>query len=468
MSAADLSSQVLDQFRDVGLETHTTILLGAGASMGSGLADWDTLAIRLLTESGSVLDENAAQLLLANQDPLLVVEAARARMPDQQAWEVCLQHALYGKDPAPEALGPSPLHLAAAGYHLAGGPTDSRLVTLNFDTLLETAIDLDTDQEAYSSTRGNGADHGHVVHHLHGLVTQDSVRDVVLTLNDFTDLVADKEAWQPIYLEDCVTRGALVIAGTSYRDPDLRQWLRIALRKKPNAHEALVLLAREAFGMSKNEFASLENALSDQWRAVGLKPILLQDHADAAQILRELRHLNSPTYMTPQQRALAVMAAHTAQFDHFQASYAARLSEDAAMLGDALGIAKFNVSLWLADGRGKLTRWASQDRIYRSADAIHGVRTGHDSPWIAGQALGADAMLLEQLEPHETGQWQSVLAVPIVVPHPDLPAATLAILTVGSPQTAEEFSAAEVKWGPVIAEIAENWSEQLAAATFQA
>jgi hypothetical protein len=78
VSAPDLTATTMARFRDSGADEHTTILLGAGASTTAGLPDWDDLAARLLVRSGSVGGEEAARLLVARQDPLLVAEAARA------------------------------------------------------------------------------------------------------------------------------------------------------------------------------------------------------------------------------------------------------------------------------------------------------------------------------------------------------------------------------------------------------
>src|SRR5699024_12612411 len=77
----------------------------------------------------------------------------------------------------------------------------------------------------------------HSVHHLHGIITPDETHDVVLTLNDFTTLLEKQDAWQVNYLRTAVTKGSLVIAGTSYRYPDLRQWIHEALKIKTHNYK---------------------------------------------------------------------------------------------------------------------------------------------------------------------------------------------------------------------------------------
>lgn len=462
VSAPDLTADMMQQFQSCGAETHSTILLGAGASTTSGLPDWDTFATRLLQQSGSVPDEETANLLLARQDPLLVVEAARAASGDK--WGQKLRKALYD---GVTQQDPSPLHLAAVG-HLLGGDNDTSLVTLNFDTLLERAIEDETDLAPISAMDGLDYADARVVYHLHGVITPKASEGVVLTLNDFTDLIANANSWQYEYLKAAVSRGALIIAGTSYRDPDVRQWLHLALKDKPQEHAALVLLARQAFSLSKGQFAKIQRALSDQWRAVGLEPVLLQDHADAAQIIRELRFIQRDDYQAPQQRASQLWESHATDFVNLQTAYVDYLEANAVALRDVLDVDHMNVSLWIADGSGKLARWAAQDRIYRDVAALRTVETGHDSPWIAGQALGFDTLLFQDVEPGHTRQWRSVLALPIPVPHPAMPALSAAVLTVGLPDIAERFETSRMLWGETLMEIADDWGDRLGSIAFSA
>lgn len=451
----------MSQFRDSGAEKHTTILLGAGASTTSGLPDWDELAVRLLKRSGSVVAEDAARLLVARQDPLLVAEAARAA--SNASWERHLRRSLYE---GTTNLDPSPLHLAAVGHLLAGNAGDTRLVTLNFDTLLEQAIKANSGHTAPSKVDSTMSANGCDVHHLHGVITPSKARQVVLTLTDFTSLVGTPEAWQLDYLRSAIAQGALVIAGTSYRDPDLRQWLHAALADRPDSHAAVVLLAREGFGLTKDQFTDVENALVGQWEAVGMRPVLLQDFSDAAQIIRELRHVHLPGYLAPQDRARAIWTTHAARFDELQIAYADQLHADAATMRDALDDTEMNLTLWLADGEGRLARWAAQDRYQRTIDGIRLVDSGHDSLWIAGRALGSDALLFQDLDDGHTRRWRSVLTSPVPVPHPRWPTFTSAVLSIGLPQPAEAYLSTAALWSEALSEIVDAWSTRLAAISF--
>lgn len=226
MGAPDLSSSLMAQFRDSGAEKHTTLLLGAGASTTSGLPGWNDLVTRLLIGSGAAPDEASARLLLERQDPLIVAEAARAKYG--KSWLSKVRNELYRVSTAPES---SPLHLAVVSHALAGDPGDTSLVTLNFDTLIEQTL---TREQAFTGARkisvhsvsdsAARSTYGDV-HHLHGVIDTSGSRNVVFTLTDFLDVLSDPTSWQRDYLHSALERGAVIIAGTSYRDPDVRQWL---------------------------------------------------------------------------------------------------------------------------------------------------------------------------------------------------------------------------------------------------
>lgn len=456
MSAPDLTAEMMTQFADSGSDRHLTLLLGAGASTSSGLPDWNELAIRLLVRSGSVASVESAELLVKRQDPLLVAEAARQIYGE--AWDEGVEEALYEgrSDPKPSAL-----HVAVAGYLLDGLSGDTTVLTLNFDTLIESAISQETTTSVEARTNAEVQGVEYVVYHLHGVVVPDGTRDIVLTLSDFNELLGDSNSWQLEVVNRAVRQGALVIAGTSYRDPDLRRWLHVALADQPEEHTALVLLAREGFKLSRHEFSEVEQALADQWRSVGLVPIVLEDFSDAAQIIRELRHVHDEEYLSPQERSQMIWDAHVEHFDALQVQYSDCLSEDAEKLCEAFDVEQLNLTLWLANAKGFLARWAAHDRYYRSVHELRLVESGHDSHWIAGHALGAEDILFKDLEVEETRRWSTVLAVPVRVAHSDLPEFATAVLSVGLPGAAKDYEPYEQNWLDAILTIANSWSDRL-------
>ena len=441
-------------FRDSGCDQHVTLLLGAGASTSSGLPGWDELAVRLLLKSEAVKSEEAAWRLVGRQDPLLVAEAARNKLT---RWDHRVRSALYQ---GLEDLTPSALHVAAAAHALAGIADETTILTLNFDTLLEDAIEIDdgVTEARVDAVRPEGV---HVVHHLHGIASRNKSEGVILTLSDYNELLGDPDCWQQNLLSTSAKQGAIVIAGTSYRDPDVRRWLHVALKDTSNSNSALVLLARQAFGVTRAEFQEITGALTGQWRAAGLEPIILEDFTDAAQIIRELRHLHSAGYRSPQERAAQLWQAHQTGFDHLQKEYSERLAQNAETLRDAFDVEQLNVTLWIADGAGGVARYAAQDRLYNSIADIRHVPSGHDSAWISGRALGAEDIVFQDLGDGTTSRWETVFAVPISVSFDDLPEIATAVLSIGLPRKAESFYGLRSMWFETTLDIANAWSERL-------
>jgi hypothetical protein len=457
VSAPDISADMMKTFANSGSSKHVSLLLGAGASSASGLPGWDELAVRLLLKSESVTERGAAERLVSRQDPLLVAEAARNVFGAD--WNRRVKAALYENL---SNLSPSALHLAAASHALAGSEDDTTLMTLNFDVLLEDALRIDADPERVSSRVDEVREAGiHSVHHLHGIIApKQNTRNVILTLSDFNEVLGNPVCWQQQILQSSAKQGAIVIAGTTYRDPDVRRWLHVALTENPG-HAAIVLLARQAFGASPEEFTHIRGALAEQWSAAGLTPVILEDFTDAAQIIRELRHVDRAGYASPQERAQLVWQTHIDQFASLQATYSNQLRSDAEALREAFDVDALNVTLWLADAQGGLVKYAAQDRVYRTAEDLRHVPTGHDSVWIAGVALGAEDMVYRDLDSTNTSRWETVMALPIRVEHSGLPGFATAVLSIGLPRKAAEYASSQAMWFDTALDVANAWSEKL-------
>lgn len=144
--------------------------------------------------------------------------------------------------------------------------------------------------------------------------------------------------------------------------------------------------------------------------SIGVTAVLLQDHSDAAQAIREISALSDEGYLPPQARASGLWTTVRSNFAQLQREHSDQLAADLDMLRPLLGN-DANITLWLADGSGRIVRWSSHDRLYRRPENMRSVPVGHDSPWIAGQSLGRSDLLAKNLANEgSTRRWRSVVA----------------------------------------------------------
>jgi hypothetical protein len=464
VAACELGSEVLDQLFPVATAPHLSVLVGAGASIAAGLPSWDELALRLLSGAGAIDDAATARAYIASQDPTVAAEAARAVCED---WSTLVRQSLYGDA---EDLYPRALHLAVANL-AATRPDAVSLLTVNFDDLLEDAVrdavaELGRTEQvesraAASPRAGSGT---HEVQHLHGLLPKDGSRaagDLVLTLSDFNNLAATAHPWQASALTEAMSRGPLLLVGTSYRDVDIRQWLH-AVRVQLDAHggNVVALVARESLGLSRREFADVGGALRQQWSAIGIHALLLQDHAEAAQVLRELPAVLSDGYRVPAMRTADFFAQQLDAFSNVQAQHSELLDADRDNLPLGAGLSS-DLTLWLADGSDSLVRWASHDRVYRTPAKLRRVPLGHDSPWAAARAMSQSEVLVQRPErPYsDIRRWRTVVAAPVTASLPGGP--NLVVGALSAATTARLDQAEETEWRTALADLVETWAGRL-------
>lgn len=464
MSAPDITPEIMAQFDALREGSHLTLLLGAGASAPSGLPDWDEFAVRVAVASGVVPNREAGALLVDKQDPMIVLQAARQRAG--AAWKGMLSAALYA---SPEARDrqPSSLHLAAAG-HYDTAPASTTLATLNFDTLIERALMADSARVVYSSPTDEPGKGGVTVHHLHGIIDGGTVVDPVVSFTDYADRVANPDAWQRRFLESALDRGPMLIAGTTYRDPDLRHWLHSIVADSKQRHSTIVTVVREGLELTRDQFAELDDALIAEWQSIGLEALALQDFADVAGVIRELAYASQPDYRAPSVRARQVWLQHNRRLSVLQAEYAATLERDGEVIASTMGATAHRGTLWLAAPKGKLARWASASTQYQSVRQMKRVPTGHDSPWISGEAMGAEKVTLKSVtrDDRVTPHWRSALAIPIMVSDGSLPAFAAAVVTFGLEATAVSAWERQTEWEEAARELSRYWGTRLSDIAF--
>lgn len=230
-----------------------------------------------------------------------------------------------------------------------------------------------------------------------------------------------------------------------------------------------VAIVREGLGLDTSSFAMIKDALITEWEAIGLTALPMQDLADVALVVRELQYLGKDGYRSPKERARAVWNTHKFQFAELQGKYSRFLSQDSKRLSGVLETKVRQATLWLANGNGKLARWASQGVQYQDISVLKSVPTGHDSPWVSGEALGAEEVKIKDIsrDARVIPSWRSVLAIPITVGDGKAPEFASAVLTFGLPLKAKTFLARQENWSSIVEELSESWRMRLQKVAFQ-
>jgi hypothetical protein len=230
-----------------------------------------------------------------------------------------------------------------------------------------------------------------------------------------------------------------------------------------------VTIVREGLGLDRESFDEINEALAAEWESIGLTALTMQDLADVALVIRELRFAGTEGYRTPAERTRLLWDSHVRQHARLQGAYSEGLAKDASRVGRALGATAHRATLWLANGRGKLARWAGESARYSSVRQMKLVPTGHDSPWIAGEAIGSEEVKLRNVsnrDPLVSPTWRSVLAVPIFVDDGRHPAWASAVVTFGLNQIAETLLSREDDWQQVVSSLSSDWGTRLSTVAF--
>lgn len=361
-------------------------------------------------------------MLLTDQDESLLLQAVSSKLNPRGT---DLHDALYDGEDDPI---PSPLHLAAVGHYLRD-PAHTSLCTLNFDTILEKAMLAEGESEVRIGLEVSATTDSPTVYHLHGVCNDDEAIEPIVGYFDYAELIADENAWQYKYLKQALNRGPLLLAGTSYRDPDDQYWLHKIL--KDAKYPALVAIAREGLGLNCSDFDLIYKVLEEQWEGLGLEVLRVQDFTDIAQIIRELEYMGNTGYTSPQKRAQEIWNAHDEQFSELQTKYSDLLIENTNHVSRVLGVAVAKGTFWLSGGNGSLSRWASIGACYRSSEYLKKVPTGHDSERIAGEALGSEEVKIKSIPSSDEvpDVPRSVLAIPIRVTNGRSPDFVTGVLT---------------------------------------
>jgi len=365
---------------------HLTIVVGAGASVAAGLPGWEDLVHQLLVKGRGAKAERVAALLQETQGFLLAAEAAFPPTASAGRRKQMVARALYGAE-GRNGFIPSRLHQAVAALARLRGPEGLGVFTTNYDDLLERAFRDEGLRVKPRFAPQNPAHRGAFpIHHVHGyLGSETESDDIVLGQSDYARVAAAGSDWPAEELGSAAARGPVVFVGASLTDPNL---LRILLRLREREYERHVLvLARQGLDVPWELAEAFRDRLARQWQRYNVEVVLLDDFSDVSLFVREVGAGREGLTESPRERVAALWARILGSFELLQQEFATALDEEFKGYLEGLLGPEANLALWLADGRGELALFASNDRLYRRPSALRRIPDRHDAGWILSQAL---------------------------------------------------------------------------------
>lgn len=447
--------------RSAGGDGKITLLVGAGASMEAGLPSWDKLLDRLLLRGGESagLIETVAQ----GQPPTPEQAVRRARWlaeaardgplgkaalaetlagSNRDCWieDALFEDAVTGEHRGPDDYYPGPIARQIPVLLDAFGTTDLRIMTLNYDDLLEQACRQDGRFEPYAiSTEDHRVPAGKVgVFHLHGYLGRDGRPAGQLVLSEADYMQMQRGAsWQEQLVGAAFRDSTVVFVGTSMLDPNVIRYLHGVTPPTGEQHARFALFVRQ--GTYEKEVPedirrARERALGQRWEALGVAAVFVDHYTDVAQILAEIarrRRLGPDAYMPLPGRAAewigAVQRDILGWYDderfrdgqrvvnHLLRNALARAVAAAERLGGQAWGETLQLALWLVDPDGeKLTNWVMTDRLHLDRQTIEPVDIDEYANWVAVRSFCAGTPLAQARDIYAS-RWRFVRGTPLVL-----------------------------------------------------
>lgn len=396
MGISSLTEEYVEVIQRLAASPHLSLVVGAGASIPSQLPGWEKLINRLLTRESFGTSSSVADRIVATQGYLLAAEAAFARgaTADERKAQVAL--ALYEEN-ARESFLPSELHQAIALLASQRGPDGLQIFTTNYDELIEQALrsqGLKCRPRYTAANRGSRS--AFPIHHIHGFLglSKDS-KDVVLGHTDYARISVGSSDWPGEAISTAASNGPVLFVGASLTDPNL---LRILDRLKDREYEKSVLvLARQGLDVPWGLREEFRRLLEIQWSHYNVEVVLLEDFCDISLFVRELASAHEEAYVPPRERLQAVWSPLWKHFDKAQQDFAETLERGIEThLRRYLGPVG-NLALWLNDARGRLVKFAVNDRLHRSPKTLHHIEDRYDTGWVVSEAVAYENTIVRDL-----------------------------------------------------------------------
>lgn len=430
------SAELLDAIDRIARhEGDLTVIVGAGASIEADLPSWPELVTRLLRgvadrEFAATVRERWVELI-GGESLTTAAAVVEALSGDAEEYVERIRTALYGRRPTttyqPQALAQQ---VAWMKQQLGAG---ARLVTGNYDGLLESALQ-ELDMEVHSYVRRQTEPSGSAaVYHLHGRLIPAYPRTgrIVLSDADYAR-VQQERSWQDAFMREALERTLCVFVGASLTDPNLIRWLYRYADGEVDGRHVAVFARQSAPRLAADVRAAVEVSTRARWARCGVTAVFANFFGEVAQFLHEITLRRSGSTVQPfAQRVGArvdlaralVIPPDPAGFRVAQeraSAFLARLVEGVRRIAEAGGVdisgERLGLGLWGADhNAGTAAVWATSDRRLNDLDAVVSNPLELESRWMAVEAI-TRGVVVERDPRVYASRWRLIRGIPIVVP----------------------------------------------------
>jgi hypothetical protein len=434
------SDQVVRAIRELAEADALTVVVGAGASMESGLPSWPTLLERLLLPLAKAqglskpLDQQAFIHWLLEREGL-VGAAVIAEAALGEAFLKELREALYRGIPTP---APGPTARAIARLRRQCFDADAELVTTNYDDLLELALRSSNQPdepplEVISLVDASEPETGTTpVRHLHGLMTPKVHEGTVVLSEAHYHRMQDGQHWQEQFMADRLRSSSCLFIGTSLNDPNL---LRYLYRQEGTARSHVACFARQQDAIyydraTRTAALAREKIASLRWEEAGTSALRMDHFWEIAQLVWEVSLARQqgvdyePYPLRAQQWQSAIARSVLTKgklFAEIQDSMQGFLDDIAAWVKDRLEDAnltsrreRLGCSLWVyRPSSGSLTNWFSSDRAWRNPGTLSPVKADWRTNLTATRAFCEGRIVWDDTSSQAATRWNYVVGVPL-------------------------------------------------------
>lgn len=452
--------------------TELTLFVGAGASMEVGLPSWADLVEKLFLDAIRKQkwgNDEAHLLEVVHRKGLLqAAEIVEAMMGSNDLSRHIKRHLYPDSNPSLAVPGPlaNGVALLQATWH-----GSMRIVTTNYDLLLETALEgLPSDAKNWSRVKSYVSSQDAQpdcvsVTHLHGVIAKETRGDVVLTEGDFNRMQF-RQSWQEKLMVKRLESSAVLFVGTSLTDANLIRYLYRANSGHPRY---ALMLHRQISGRTNDEREvdrrrrDREEALdSRRWKHLGIEPIFTDFYAEIAQFIHELSAKQSGEYQslpnrlhTHLQSAKQKGVLYTGNADDYLNiqtvlnSELRKIEMQVKLLMDSFskGIRSepLAVALWSVypparkgprNGNERLVVLATSDRIMTSPESVAPIELSEAS-WVGVRAVTHGTARRDLSDTYAT-RWKYVIGYPVYGENPRIPLGAVTISCM-SEQAVQKF-----------------------------